>query len=131
MPKKFIALIFSLILVMSLTISASATADQPYGSYSTSISDGWTKDTATSTITKCTCTPVDNYLMAGIQIQYIVDRDYNWNPVTQGTYYYDSGTNVSSRSKSLSANEITFAEGWFQARCGDGTMWSDYSSDSN
>lgn len=131
MPKKSIALILSLILVMSLTISASATADRPYGSYSTSISDGWTKDTATSTITKCTCTPVNNYLMAGIQIQYIVDGDYYWSPDTQGSYYYASGTNVSSRSKSLSANEITSAEGWFQARCGNGTMWDDYSSDSN
>ncbi len=125
MKRKILAILLACMLVASLSISASATEDKPYGGFSTTISSGLLKDTATSTISRCSCTPVDNYLMAGLQIQYVEDGDYNWNP-SQSTYVYDSGYNVNSRTKSLSAGEIFYAEGWFQARCGDGTMWDDY-----
>ena len=83
-----------------------------------------TKAHADVALTKCNCVPVNNYLSAGVWIQY----KYGEN----GTYFYykpgyesyqpDYGSNVSSVSRSVSVPEnlciIVYAKARFVARCG-------------
>ena len=81
-------------------------------------------DSATASITRCSCNPVDNYLMAGIRVQYYDGNNYCWDPVVENTYYFSEGTNVYSESKSVSRNNINYANGCFLARCGSGSKKS-------
>lgn len=110
-----------------LIVSAAATAFQPYGSYYTTINDGTFTDTATSCIYKCNCVPVNNWLLASVQTQYKEGNQYKWDPENQ-TYYYNEGTNIASVSKSVKHATITYAGGWFQARCGNGGVHGYYAS---
>lgn len=131
--KRRIALLLMVcVLMMTLAVTAFATAEKPYGSYTTTITDGWWffKDTATATISKCSCNPVDNYLMAGIAIQYLSDGNYYWSP-DEDVYYYNSGENTSEESVSTSEANITYAEAWYQARCGEGKTVSIIDSKTN
>lgn len=123
--NKLLALILACLTVLSLAVTAAATESKPYGSYDVTITSGLLQDTATAYVTKCSCNPVDNYLMAGIQIQYKEGNQYYWTP-SSSSYYYKSGTNVDSAQKSISEGDITYAKAWIQARCGDGDTHSYY-----
>lgn len=119
--RRFFAVILTcLVLTSVLGVTAFATASKPYTSYSTTISNGLIKDTATATITKCSCSPVNNYLKAGIQVQYKKGDAYYWEP-SSSDIYINYGTNVDSRSQSYSVANIVYAYGEFHARCGSGS----------
>ncbi len=105
-----------------LSTNVFATPNKPYDSADVSISAN--ADSATASITRCSCNPVDNYLMAGIRVQYYDGNNYCWDPVGENTYYFSEGMNVYSESKSVSRNNINYANGWFLARCGSGSKKS-------
>lgn len=129
--KRFVVAILALVMVVTLfAFSAFATNYKPYKSYSTRIYNMGTVDVAVSTIVKCDCNPVDNYLMAGIQVQYKEGNNYYWTP-SSTSYYYSSGTNVEREIRSIKKKDITFARGWFQARCGTGSMKSYHATDTD
>lgn len=116
-------LIACLMLVSVFGVTAFASETKPYKDYYVTISNGLLKDSSTATITKCGCVPVDNYLKAGIHVQYKTGDQYEWDP-SQSTVYINEGTNVESRSQSISVANIVYAYGQFQAQCGDGTRYS-------
>ena len=104
--KKGLALLLVCFALIGTTwLTASATASKPYGSYSTTISSS----SATARISKCSCNPVNNYLMAAIQVQ-----------------YKSEGSNTTGVSKTVNESNITYAKGWFKARCGTGSTKSFY-----
>ncbi|MCM1083387.1 MAG: hypothetical protein NC393_05855 [Clostridium sp.] len=125
--KYIMTFVFLCVMFFYPSENASASTSKPYGSYSTTISGGFI---ATSTITKCSCNPVNNYLMAAIQVQYKSDGNYYWIP-SSTTYYYDSGYNTESKSKSITHSGITYAKGWFKARCGSGSVKEYYDTATN
>lgn len=112
-------------LVGGVFINVSASTSKPYGGYNTSIGTA----SAASTITKCSCSPVDNYLMAAIQIQYKSGNNYYWTP-SSSSYYYSEGSDIGYAQKTISHSNITYAKGWFKARCGKGSVKSYYDTDS-
>lgn len=125
--KYIMALTFLCVLFFYSSKSALASASKPYGNYSTTISGGIV---ATSTITKCSCNPVNNYLMASIQIQYKAGGNYYWSP-SSTTYNYSDGYNTESKTKSITHTGITYAKGWFKARCGSGSVKEYYDTATN
>ena len=111
--KKGLALLLVCFALIGTTwLTASATASKPYGSYSTTISSS----SATARISKCSCNPVNNYLMAAIQVQY----------PSSSSYVYSEGSNTTGVSKTVNESNITYAKGWFKARCGTGSTKSFY-----
>lgn len=127
---KLFALILACLTVFTLTVTVAASESKPYGEYHIEIDDGEFIDTATAYVTKCSCNPVDNYLMAGIQVQYLVGNEYKWTP-GEKTFYYNSGTNIARAERKISKGQINYAKAWIQARCGDGNMISRYPTDTN
>ena len=120
--KKGLALLLVCFALIGTTwLTASATASKPYGSYSTTISSSL----ATARISKCSCNPVNNYLMAAIQVQYKSGDNYYWYP-SSSSYVYSEGSNTTGVSKTVNESNITYAKGWFKARCGTGSTKSFY-----
>lgn len=117
------------ILAVSMAATVSASTARPYGDYGVSVSDGWfgAKDTATAYITKCNCTPVDNWLAACIQIQYESGNSNHWTP-SESSYYYDRGYNKNEARKSISEYNIRYANAYFEASCGSGSIHVYYDS---
>ena len=107
MKKKISAIVAGIVstVVLStagLSTNVFATPNKPYDSADVSISSN--ADSATASITRCSCNPVDNYLMAAIRVQYYDGSNYHWDPEGENTYYFSEGTNVYSESKSISRN---------------------------
>lgn len=125
MKSRKVIITFSIIIFVigASFVNVSASASRPYGGYSTTIGSS----SASATITKCSCNPVNNYLMAAIQIQYKSGDNYYWTP-SSSSYYYDEGSDISYAQKTISHSNITYANGWFKARCGSGSIKSFYSS---
>ena len=124
MKKKISAIVGGIVstVVLStagLSTNVFATPNKPYDSADVSISSN--ADSATASITRCSCNPVDNYLMAAIRVQYYDGSNYHWDPEGENTYYFSEGTNVYSESKSISRKNINYAKGWFVAKCGSGS----------
>ena len=124
MKKKISAIVAGIVstVVLStagLSTNVFATPNKPYDSADVSISAN--ADSATASITRCSCNPVDNYLMAAIRVQYYDGSNYHWDPEGENTYYFSKGTNVYSESKSISRKNINYANGWFVAKCGSGS----------
>lgn len=123
--RKFLSLLLVLALVLSVGVASAyaleypgtSSGSCPYKSASVNISVNWFgDDTATSTITACSCNPVDNYLMASIKIQYKIGSKVYDDP-SNGTFYYNSDYNTTKQTISITAGEITYAKGWFRATC--------------
>lgn len=112
-------------LATSMTTSVAASTSKPYGDYDVTISDGFLggKDTATAYITKCDCSPVNNFLAACIQIQYESGNNYHWTP-SSSSFYYDRGYNINEARKSISEYNIRYAKGYFEATCGSSAMFT-------
>lgn len=131
MRKKLSVIAASVITTMLLSTAVLstnvfATPTTPYGAACVYIaSDG---KSATAFITKCSCNPVNNHLMAAIQVQYSVGNNYYWTP-SENTYYFSEGSNVASEQKTISVDNINYARGWFLARCGSGSEISFYRDD--
>ena len=124
MKKKISAIVAGIVstVVLStagLSTNVFATPNKPYDSADVSISSNG--NSATASITRCSCNPVDNYLMAAIRVQYYDGSNYHWDPEGENTYYFSKGTNVYSESKSISRKNINYANGWFVAKCGSGS----------
>lgn len=84
------------------------------------------RTSATASITKCNCSPVDNHLEVWIRAQYKVDDQYYYfTPSGDGTYYFSKGTNVSEVSKTITQDNICYIDGFHYARCGNGKL-TDY-----
>lgn len=125
--RRILAFILVCVTIISLTVTAAASSNTPYGKKTLYVSHDLLTDTAKAYISKCGCNPVDNYLMAGIQVQYKEGNQYKWTPGS-GTYYYDSGTNIGYATESITKTDINFAKAWFQARCRSGEVKSYTSS---
>lgn len=69
--------------------------------------------------------PLLNYLMAAIQVQYKSGDNYYWYP-SSSSYVYSEGSNTTGVSKTVNESNITYAKGWFKARCGTGSTKSFY-----
>lgn len=114
-----VALVIALV-VAAFPLAAFAASVQDCEAYDEAkltLSTPWIgKDTATATITSCECDETDNYLMAGVQIQYLVGDYKKWSP-KEDYYWYNSGTDTIKQSCSASENNVTFARAWFQAEC--------------
>lgn len=124
--KRRIALLLMVcVLMMTLAVTAFATAEKPYGIYETTITEGnWlSRDKATARITRCDCGRVDNYLMAGLSVQYESGGYYYWTP-NEDYYYYSSGEDTDEQTKSIKKANINCAAAWYQARCGTGSQES-------
>ena len=67
--------------------------------------------------------------MAAIKIQYKSGNKYYWDP-SSSTYYYSEGSDIAYAQKTISHSNITYAKGWFKARCGKGSVKSYYDTDS-
>lgn len=132
--KKVLA-IFCCCIVLTVVLSsiAYATSTVPYGSYDVYIKNGWFggDDTATATISRCSCSPVDNWLAACIRIQYHEDGTYYWTPETNNEYYTNRGYNKDDATASYSHKNITYATAYFEARCGTGDMKVYYDNATN
>lgn len=129
--KRMLALLLAALLLVSLfAVAAFATPSKPYGTYGVSVSNGLFKDTATASISRCTCMPVDNYLKAGIQVQYEKDGGYYWIP-SDATVYVKSATNTEGVSESIEQKNIVYVHGQFKARCGSGAEKSYWDSTTN
>lgn len=81
MKKKISAIVAGIVstVVLStagLSTNVFATPNKPYDSADVSISSN--ADSATASITRCSCNPVDNYLMAAIRVQYYDGSNYHW-----------------------------------------------------
>lgn len=119
--SKFLLVALVIALVVAAfplaAFAASAQDCEAYKEAKITLSTPWIgKDTATATITSCECDETDNYLMAGVQIQYL-DGDYKkWSP-KEDYYWYNSGTDTIKQSCSASEYNVTFARAWFQAEC--------------
>lgn len=119
--KKFLAVLLVVITIASIgLISVSAASDKPYGTKNASIA--LLKTSATAYITKCDCSPVNNYLAVWIRAQYLKDGTYYWSPSGTGTYYYDEGTDVDEARKKISGSKICYTDGYHYARCGSGQL---------
>lgn len=125
--KYIMIVVFLYVMFFYSPGNASASTSKPYGSYSTTIAGGFI---ATSTITKCSCNPVNNYLMASIQVQYKSDGNYYWTP-SSTSYNYSEGYDTESKSKGIMHSDITYAKGWFKARCGSGSVKEYYDTATN
>lgn len=121
--KRLISIILTCVTLVSvLAVGASATADKPYSDADVTLTIGtWGgADTATACITRCDCMPVENYLFAGLKVQYEVDgNDYLWYP-SKKAYIYDSGHDVGSAKISYKEHYIYYIDAWFQAQCDTG-----------
>lgn len=122
--KSIVAVMLGISIIGGSILNVSANATTPFTSAYTTISTTG----ATSTITKCSCSSVNNYLMAGIMAQYKSGNNYYWIP-SSTSYYYNEGYNIAKASKTISHINITYAKGWFQARCGSGATKSFYRYD--
>lgn len=112
------------LLATSLMIGAMASCITGYGSYTLNIEDGnaFTRDKAIATLSRCSCTPVDNILMIWLRIQYYEDGHYYWSPEEtngQQNYYYVYEEDVDEVTKTLKAEDIRVAQARFCATCGD------------
>lgn len=128
--KVLAVLILVVMLVSALSIVVFATPGTPYGSYGAYLSIGWlgAADTASVSITRCSCLPVDNYLIAWGNYQYRSGNDYPWAPgPTSEEYYYSEGSNIESAGLSFREHYIYFVNGLFWASCSGGSTHS-YSS---
>ena len=119
--SKFLFAVLAVALVIAaLPMAAFAASTDEcigYKNATLSLSTPWIgKDTATATITSCECDETNNYLMAGVQIQYLVGDYKYWSP-QEGYYWYNSGTDTARQSCSASEYDVTFARAWFQAEC--------------
>ena len=115
--KRVTAIIVSAAVMILLSITALASATKPYTTYYTTIYPGATVDQGYSYISKCSCNPVDNYLYAGVRVQYYNGNNYIWDPASSLNYYYSEGYDVSYRDASCSHININYADGYFKARC--------------
>jgi hypothetical protein len=106
--------------LMLLAGSAHATPNSPFGNYGVSIASNGAS--ATAFTQKCSCSPVNNYLAAWIQVQYKSGNSIVSDPVSSSHYYYDSGYNIAQASKTVSHPNTTYAKGIFRARCGSGDI---------
>ena len=122
--KVLAVLILVVMLVSALSIVVFATPVVPYGSYGTSLSIGWFggADTASASITRCSCQPIDNYLMVWMNYQFRSGQNYVWSPgPTEAEYYYSEANNIESVGLSYSEHYIYVVNGLFWARCKTGS----------
>ena len=78
----------------------------------------WQTDEAYASLTKCSCSPVDNDLMVWIRIQYKEGNNYYWTP-SESAYYYSHEEDVGSVSRTISEKNITYVYAKYYATCGD------------
>ena len=120
MKKKFIPIFIGVALMVFSSITVFATAGNPFGGYGVYIAaDG---SSATAFTNRCSCLPVNNYLAAWIRVQYNDGGQYINDPINSNHYYYDSGYNVESVSKTLYHPNIVYAKSVHRARCGSGSI---------
>ena len=130
LTRRPITSLAAVTLFSALTITSFASSSKPYESYSTKISKPFLSSTrATSTITRCSCIPVDNYLFAGVRVQCEEGNNYVNYPNSPDTYYYEHGYNVGTKKITVTYSDIIYAKGWFQARCGKGSQKSYFAED--
>ncbi len=116
--KKVAAIIILTTMLLIMSITALASANKPYTTYYTTINHySNSLDSGYSYISKCSCNPVDNYLYAGVRVQYREGTNYYNDPVSQYVYYYSDGNDVSYRDVSCYHYNINYAWGYFKARC--------------
>lgn len=125
--RRIFSLGLLVLVLLSITVvTASATEAKPYSSY-----DAWFQRTnqGCAGIYKCDCSPVDNYLYASAQAQYLdSDGTYKWTEVI-----IDEGWDVQQRAfvmTSPGGNKVYYVKASFKARCGSGSTkkYSDYAS---
>ena len=119
MKKRLIAIVMTLV-VLGVCGMSSLACTKGYSTSTVDVYRGSDTDTVVSTIYKCNCNPVSNYLKAEVRCQYKVGNDYIWDPV-QPYFYYVDGNNVEMKTISVSQPNINYGQGYFEAECdGDG-----------
>jgi hypothetical protein len=121
---KFVV-ILTLVAAMGIPAMAYATASKPYSSY-----DAWFEGTSggCAGIYACSCSPVNNYLSATADVQYLDGTVYKWTGA-----YTSSATNTSQRAFVRNApggKYANYVNASFAARCGSGSTkaYTDYAS---
>ena len=117
--KKLVAGMLAGAMLSSSAVAVHATPSSPFGNYGISIASNGAS--ATAFTQRCSCSPVNNYLAAWIQVQYKSGNSIVRDPVSPSHYYYDSGYNIEKASKTVTHSNITYAKGIFRARCGNGS----------
>jgi len=119
MKKRLIAIVMTLV-VLGVCGMSSLACTKGYSTSTVDVFRGSDTDTVISTIYKCDCNPVRNYLKAEVRCQYYDGENHIWDP-EEPFFYYVEGTNVTMRTISVSQPNINFGQGFFAAECnGDG-----------
>lgn len=125
--KKIIGTVIVICLLCGVGITASASC-RGWNGWQLSVIDRQMSNSnyphATAVLTRCTCLPVDNYLYAGVRVQYraMNGTQYYWSP-TSG-YIGSSGYDVENRTTTVTLYGnylIVYAQAKFEAQCGSNT----------
>lgn len=120
--KRAIAMICLIVMLVStLAVGASASCLKGHGTHTIGVDDAfwpWETDEAYATLTKCSCSPVDNDLMVWIQIQYEENDNYYWTP-SESKYYYSHEYDTNGVSKTIKEDNITYVHAEYFAQCGN------------
>lgn len=124
--KKISIVMMALTLCFSLSAVVQASSSKPYGSYYATVSSS---TQAKASISKCSCSPVSNYLSCQSRVQ-CKDQAGKY---TYTSWVTRSDYNISSKGSVWTANNnssIEYIEANFQAKCGTGSMKYYSASDS-
>lgn len=120
--KRVIGMICLVVMLVSVfAVGVSAACTRGYSTHTIGVNDAfwfWQTDEAYASLTKCSCSPVDNDLMVWIRIQYKEGNNYYWTP-SESAYYYSHEEDVGSVSRTISEKNITYVYAKYYATCGD------------
>ena len=117
------AFLVGAMLACAIRVSASCTSGYDTATLSVKANPSiFSAASATGTVTRCDCSPVNNELSVFIRIQYNSGGFYYWYPTTEGTYYFLRQYNVDQTEKKIDCparwGTINYAEAIFPVRCG-------------